>query len=127
MLLQISRPVQWDWHNEDSLYLMTTALKGSALILTWACVLDARATQLQQQESPLGWRPSLLAYSNNLDLQHNVPSSAPVFGGYIRGVLLLVLQAGHGPYDYANSHAELPDAQHMRQQLVSFRFLSHCY
>lgn len=25
--------------NKDSLYLMTTALKGSALILTWACTL----------------------------------------------------------------------------------------
>ena len=25
---------------KDSLYLMTTALKGSALILTWACVLE---------------------------------------------------------------------------------------
>ena len=33
--------VEKDHHlAQDSLYLMTTALKGSALILTWACVLE---------------------------------------------------------------------------------------
>ena len=74
---------------KDSLYLMTTALKGSALILTWACVLE-RSTSCPISPATVGcWSMYSCPFFKSKDVSFVYPELAE--GKLEKGTLHIVM------------------------------------